>query len=99
VDLTAPRGVARVRVTFTEESAILVRTSLDGTRFLSQANRLGIESAAGDTIDVRIPRGSSRVEIVSGGRVLFLWNGSVTVTENDPELDGSTLIEIETPSP
>jgi hypothetical protein len=39
------------------------------------------------------------VEIVSGGRVLFLWNGSVTVTENDPELDGSILIEIETPSP
>lgn len=65
-------------VTLVDEQQVAVRAHGGAVTFVSDVARLSISNASGVArIEVSIPRAAPRVEIVSGGRQLYLKTGSV----------------------
>ncbi|MEX1256136.1 MAG: hypothetical protein WEG36_00810 [Gemmatimonadota bacterium] len=88
-----------LRVTLTDDAAILVGTSRDDTEFDVRPNGVRVQIAPEDMLHVRLPRGAARVEVVGQGRTLFLWDGVQIRTEASREADGSLLLRVVPPAP
>jgi hypothetical protein len=94
VAVASAAGPSHVRVTLTDESTVFVRTARESTGFRSEPNHLGVEMSLGDTLDVRIPRDATRVEITGANGTLFLWSGGSADASTPVQPDGTYLIEV-----
>jgi hypothetical protein len=83
-----------VRVVVTDEADVLVRSARAETRFRSEPSHVEVDVAQGDTLEVRIPRGASRVELRTGPSSPFTWNGGVPRSDVVAAPDGSYLFPV-----
>jgi hypothetical protein len=88
-----PVGLA-VRAEIFDGREIEVRSGAEGTSFRSDPGHLIVQASRPDTLEILIPGGAERVEIVSMGRRVLLWDRSGFLGGPEPTTDGSYLIGI-----
>jgi anti-sigma factor RsiW len=97
IELEAGTGAASVRVT--EGPDIVVRAAGGAARFVSDVDRLTVESGGSATdFEIELPRDAPRVEILAGGRRVFLKEGARIATDAPRDAGGEYRIDLGPPS-
>jgi hypothetical protein len=81
-------------IRLTDDPEILLQSARADTRFLSEPRRVEVNVAPGDTLEIFVPRQSVGLEVTSGSRALFTWNGTAATTAETPRPDGTYLLPV-----
>ena len=93
----SPQAGGQILVSLIDGTEVQVRAPAEAATFASSADQLRIDNRRAATFEIRIPHDAPRVEIQSGGRQVFLKEGSAVTTSGSVGPDGSYLLQL-TPS-
>ena len=90
-----PHAAGSVTITFTDDSTISVRRRGGAAKFAAEIDRLRIITGSVPTdFEIAIPRQARWVEVVVGGRRVFLKDGPRVTTEARTDVEGRYIISL-----